>query len=918
MIRNRKGFALISILIVSIFLLGIIGFTYVNVSRGLNLKNITHNSKKSFTVADAGLEYMINRVQNYHFYTLPEYLAFEINPGEPVINLLKTNGLSYFDEDSPCSSIDNDDKITIENVINQSFSEYLSKGQYFYDFYGIDSLNKKLLNSRGNPIDINTNPDLGLIRFSQKFSYELNNFTSNILNASFKTDCSSCIEHVLNTIKNDVLISYSNWSNYVIQRMTLLVDSLGGYSGMGSECPPPDKIVKEEDGVEVGIIIPYDIDYPVVDESQISYEGVIVRTADEIRLYSSESDVYPTRKLIISAVAYVFNKPVPKSIYTSSIRDKLELVCPREEDAEYKKYPLKDSGSDSYPQIDHKIYINALDVDKTNLNLKNAGLTYEVTPIKRGIRAEFQIPFIIGESEPEAILFTIPGTVVRWSPSENELPPPPPPSQIFPYNYPYYTLATNNDITLPSSEHIIGPVRTNNRVYFYGEINDVIIARRGVAYKGKFKFTHNGVEYVIDFNGWNHTEDWLPISPIPSSDSGIVVQNGKVKISQDRERIYDADGVERARSWYIDLDADGNYDNGLDKLFLYYTNEAIPLTDPNASNSLINQAREEIYNATYGTPYYVVAPNNGYVEIDIQNDKVKYRINGRGGWTTLNISSNPGTVMYIDGEVYFKGGGFLDGKLTIYATGDVHFEGGPVRYRDNPKSYNDGNLPTETDNIDMLGVITPGKVYLRNNSSNSMKIDVNILTGSGIVSDKNNPNKIKIQGSMSFYDTYTGEYRYELLNFDYNLFVTRPPSFPLLDLPCPSPPVLISPSYAVSNVPLTPTFVWGPSFGMPPITYTLQISTNESFTNIIFNQNVGSVTSYTLPSGILNSNTEYFWRVIASNNSCSDISVIFRFKTQANPEDLITQKIIPETSIGGRVVEAYFSRRLWREMVNPP
>jgi hypothetical protein len=911
---KKEGFALISVFIISVLLAGIIGFTYVSVSRGLNLKNITYNSKKSFTVADAGLEYMINMVQKYHFYTLPEYLAFEINSGEPVINSLTNylNSLEY------CNSLNNEDKTTIQNIINQSFSTYLSKGQYFYDFYGIDNINKKLLDSRGNFIDINTNPDLGLIRLSQRFSQELNKFSLNIYSASFNEDCSSCIESILSAIKNDINSSYANWSQYVIDKMTLLVNSLGGYSGVSNECPPEDKIIKEENGVEVGIIIPYDIDYPVVDESQISYEGVIVRTADEIRLYSSDVDIYPTRKLIISAVAYVFNKPVPKSIYKSSIRDKLELVCPREEDAEYKKYPLKNSGSNSYPQIDHKVYINALDVDKTNLNLKNAGLSYEFTPIKRGIRAEFQIPFIIGEDEPEATLFVIPGTIVRWTPSGEELPTPPPPSQIFPYNYPYYILATNNDITLPSSEHIIGPVRTNNRVYFYGEINDVIIARRGVTYRGKFEFTHNGVEYVVDFGEWNHTETLLPISPIPPQNSGIVVQNGKVKISQDRERIYDSDGIERVRSWYIDLDADGNYDNGLDRLFLYYTNEAIPLVDPNASNSLINQARQEIYNATYGTPYYVTAPNNGYVEIDIQNNKVKYRINGRGEWTTLDISSNPGTVMYINGEVYFKGGGFLDGKLTIYATKDVHFEGGPVRYRDNPKSYNDGNLPTETDSIDMLGVITPGKVYLTNNSSNSMKIDVNILTGSGIVSDKNNPNKIKVQGSMSFYNTYTGEYRYELLNFDYNLFVTRPPSFPLLDLPCPSPPILISPSYAVSGIPLTPKFVWGPSFGMPPINYTLEIATDENFNNIIFQQNVGSVTNYTLPSGILSSNTIYYWRVRASNNSCSDISVKFYFKTQANENDLITQKVIQGDTIGGRVVEAYFSRRLWREMVSPP
>ncbi|MBC7195349.1 MAG: hypothetical protein H5U37_06815, partial [Caldisericia bacterium] len=474
-ILNEKGFALITVFMVSVILVGIIGFTFVSVNRQLNLKNINLNSKKSFTVADAGLEQMINQVQNYHFFTLPEYLVFEVVLGEPIINQLKQGFTSL--NISACQGLSSDDANKIQNAINNSFSNYISKGQYFYDFYGYNSLTKKLLDASQNTIDIDNSPDLGLVKLSQRLTLELQSFSQNILNTSFSSDCSTCVEAIIEKIKEDIENSYNQWALYVKDKMNALIIEMGGLTGNSPNCPTENLD---------NIIVPYDIDYPVVDENQISYEGVILRTASEVEIYHSDIDVYPTRKLIISAVSYVFDKQVPKTTY-EAIKNYLALVCPREEDAEYKKYPLKGT-SNSYPQINEKIYINALDVDKTNQNLKEAGYSIELTPIKRGIRAEFQIPFIIGENEPEVNLFTIPGTVVRWTPSGEDLPPPPPPSQIYPYNYPYYIIATNNNITLPSSEHIYGPVRTNNRVYFYGETNDVIIARREVDYKGKFKF----------------------------------------------------------------------------------------------------------------------------------------------------------------------------------------------------------------------------------------------------------------------------------------------------------------------------------------------------------------------------------------------------------------------------------------------
>lgn len=891
---GKKGFALITVFIVSTILVGIIGFTFISANRQLNLRNLLSGAKKAFSVADAGLEYIINIVQSYHFYTLPEYLAFEVNLGEPVINILKTN----LDSAVPiCNDINPDDKQTIINILNTSFSNYISKGQYFYDFYSVDYVLKRLKDVNGRDITIETNPDLGTVKLNQRFWYELNNFSEKIKREYFNSNCSSCIDGILEIIKNDIKEAYNTWAEYVKEKVNLIIEEFGGLS---SENIDYSSLNKDK------IIVPYDLDYP---QSDGQYEGIIVRTADIVEMYSSDIDVYPTRKLIISAVSYVFNKQVPSTVY-DTIKTYFDLVWPREEDAEYKKYSLIGS-STSYPKINKKVYINALDIDKTNENLKNAGFSYKINPIRRAIRAEFQIPFIIGEQESAVNLFSIPGTTVKWEPPQEEENIPPEPSQIYIPNYTHYLIATNNDVTLPSSEHIFGPIRSNNRVYFYGETNDVIIATRYVDYRGKFKFTYNGIEYTVDFSNWSPQNPTnLPITP-PLNGSNTV------PIRKSNEVIRDEDGIERAKNWYIDVNSDGNYTQEVDKIFLVYTTQEIPLQDPNANDSLINQAKNEIIQQTQGTPYYVVAPNNGFIEIDVQNSVLKYRVNGRGNWTELNISSNPGTVMYVDGDVYFKGGGFLDGKLTIYATGDVHFEGGPVRYRDNPKSYNDGTLPENIDYIDMLGIITPNKVYLTNNSSNSMKVDVNILAGGGIVSDKNHPNKIKIQGSIAFYDTYTGEYRYEALYFDYNLFVTRPPLFPLLNMPCPTPPVLYSPPYGASNVELSPTFKWRPSFGSPPITYTLEIATDPNFTNIIFSQNVGSVTSFTYPYE-LQPGTFYYWRVRASNNSCGDVSATFVFKTKENPDAQQNFVEISSKYISGKILEVYFSRRLWREMANPP
>lgn len=77
------------------------------------------------------------------------------------------------------------------------------------------------------------------------------------------------------------------------------------------------------------------------------------------------------------------------------------------------------------------------------------------------------------------------------------------------------------------------------------------------------------------------------------------------------------------------------------------------------------------------------------------------------------------------------------------------------------------------------------------------------------------------------------------------------------------PPVLTSPANNEFNVSVNPTLTWDASAGA--ISYTLQVSTNSSFSNFVFNQ-----------SGLLNTSrqlsglsylTKHYWRVSATNNS---------------------------------------------------
>lgn len=63
---------------------------------------------------------------------------------------------------------------------------------------------------------------------------------------------------------------------------------------------------------------------------------------------------------------------------------------------------------------------------------------------------------------------------------------------------------------------------------------------------------------------------------------------------------------------------------------------------------------------------------------------------------------------------------------------------------------------------------------------------------------------------------------------------------------------------------VTGTLDWSDVF--PPISnYRVQIATDQNFTNIVHNQPGINVSQYAIPSGVLSYNTQYYWRVKATN-----------------------------------------------------
>lgn len=94
----------------------------------------------------------------------------------------------------------------------------------------------------------------------------------------------------------------------------------------------------------------------------------------------------------------------------------------------------------------------------------------------------------------------------------------------------------------------------------------------------------------------------------------------------------------------------------------------------------------------------------------------------------------------------------------------------------------------------------------------------------------------------------------------------------------PSAPVLLLPANGAINVVLTPALDW--SDVSTATKYLLQVALDSLFTNLVINDSSMTVSQYTIPPGLLQNNTKYYWRVRAKNNfGWGNFSVIFSFRT---------------------------------------
>jgi hypothetical protein len=95
----------------------------------------------------------------------------------------------------------------------------------------------------------------------------------------------------------------------------------------------------------------------------------------------------------------------------------------------------------------------------------------------------------------------------------------------------------------------------------------------------------------------------------------------------------------------------------------------------------------------------------------------------------------------------------------------------------------------------------------------------------------------------------------------------------------PAAPTLLSPANNSTGVSLTPSMDWTDVTGN--VTYRVQVATNNTFTNIVYDNSSIIMSQFTLPSGYLIGSTQYFWRVAAINSGGpGPYSAVFNFTTR--------------------------------------
>jgi len=104
--------------------------------------------------------------------------------------------------------------------------------------------------------------------------------------------------------------------------------------------------------------------------------------------------------------------------------------------------------------------------------------------------------------------------------------------------------------------------------------------------------------------------------------------------------------------------------------------------------------------------------------------------------------------------------------------------------------------------------------------------------------------------------------------------------------PPPQAPVLQSPANGAFGITLAPLLDWIDAGGATK--YRVQLSVSPGFASLIIDDSAVTSSSYQLPAGVLNNNTQYFWRVSAKNSvSWGSYSQVWNFTTTGVPGPVI-------------------------------
>lgn len=749
----KKGFALITVLIISAILFGVIGFTFISANRNLNLKSILHLSKTSLTTADAGLEELIRDIQSHHFDNIGLYLLklYHQNlDSQPVIFNYIPQGLKNEKFKDP-----------------RNGSYILTRAKYFldFDFYELDD--------EGNPVpkkwrdaDQDGIIDDGEVKTAvENPEIRVQDWVIQFIQSLVRPNDDSIISAIVSDIQN----AYNQWMSYLwgtnwtmgfrttdsgsdLGAMEEMVKRIGG-DDLSPNCPNDlDLIVK-----------PYDIDNPVTNET---YEGLIVRSAGKI----DTSEESPSRGLIIlTSIGYSFNLPVPRDVYESVIKPRLTLVCPRPNDPEYTNH-----------------YINVLNVDAINNSLKLAGSPYRVTPMKRGIRGEFEVKY---EAPVGDIIQILRNPEVVYTTTFQD--------QV---SFSDYLVASNETINFGYHEEVHGPIRSNGSINFSGKIWDTLTASGYVRdyitfgpfanqHTGAFIFTYNGIEYRVQpfKNSSGNSPNLVTATITPPL---INPSNG-----QQYNSVYI---VKKPNSdeYYVDLspwNSEQNYD-----VLVYKQQQS------NMDFSRVQTSGNEIKTIAQNSGYYFNGTSRPVELHFLENGTIQVK-EGNGPTRIIPMPNNspltlpdgtvyPGGVIYVQGDVTVRGK--VNGRVTVYASRDVWIESDLTYVH--PPVLDPNTVPNYIP--DALGLIAYRNVVIDKNAPEHLRIDAAILAQTGwfgIDPDANihpyNPNGhvLDFRGSQTFYDAdwapaivYSNNrvkgYETQLTYYDYNLRRARPPLFPTL------------------------------------------------------------------------------------------------------------------------------------------